>query len=220
MLRQVPAAMSAMDQPTFDGVNTYVVSGQARAAGVTVALAGVGGDELFAGYDTFQIVSRLERMRRLLPVPARPLASGLALRAMRDTDRARKLARWLQAREPGLSALGLRRELFSPGAIARLLGGGQPGGACALPRPRGGRAGRRPARRAEGARADTQAAAGRGARGSVACTGRQPPQDGVRPAVRAVAPRCAARAGRVRPARPRVRRSGRRTARPHRGRRG
>jgi len=127
MLRQVPAAMSAMDQPTFDGVNTYVVSGQARAAGVTVALAGVGGDELFAGYDTFRIVSRLERLRRLLPVPARPLASGLALRAMRDTDRARKLARWLRAREPGLSALGLRRELFSPGAVARLLGGGRPG---------------------------------------------------------------------------------------------
>ncbi len=126
VLTQVPQALAAMDQPTFDGVNTYIVSGQARAAGLTVALSGMGGDELFAGYDTFRIVPRLERLRRLLPIPARPLASGLALRVLRDTDRARKLARWLAAREPGLSAVGLRRELFSPGAVARLLGGCRP----------------------------------------------------------------------------------------------
>jgi asparagine synthase (glutamine-hydrolysing) len=122
MLKQVPAAVSAMDQPTFDGANTYVVSGQARAAGLKVALAGLGGDELFAGYDSFRIVPRLEVLRRLLPAPARPLASGLTLRAMGDTDRARKLASWLRLGEPGQSALGLRRELFSRAAVARLLG--------------------------------------------------------------------------------------------------
>jgi asparagine synthase (glutamine-hydrolysing) len=126
VLVQVPGALSAMDQPTFDGVNTYVVSKQARAAGLTVALSGVGGDELFAGYDTFQMVPRLETLRRLLPASIRPLAAAATRTALRDSDRGRKLARWLAATEPSLSAATLRRELFSPAALAALLGGLSP----------------------------------------------------------------------------------------------
>ena len=37
---QLPRAFSAIDQPTFDGINTYFVSRAARDAGMTVALAG------------------------------------------------------------------------------------------------------------------------------------------------------------------------------------
>lgn len=44
----------AMDQPTCDGVNTYLVSRFARTGGLTVSLSGLGGDELFAGYGTFR----------------------------------------------------------------------------------------------------------------------------------------------------------------------
>lgn len=52
-LRQLPDALSAIDQPTFDALNTYFVSRAARQAGMTVALAGTGGDELFGGYPSF-----------------------------------------------------------------------------------------------------------------------------------------------------------------------
>lgn len=52
-VQQLPQAMSAIDQPTFDGLNTYFVSRAAREAGMTVALAGTGGDELFGGYSSF-----------------------------------------------------------------------------------------------------------------------------------------------------------------------
>jgi asparagine synthase (glutamine-hydrolysing) len=61
LLDQLPDALAAMDQPTGDGVNTYVVSRAVRAAGIKVALSGLGGDELFAGYPTFS------RLRRVAP---------------------------------------------------------------------------------------------------------------------------------------------------------
>ena len=61
---QLPAFVSAMDQPTGDGLNTYLVS-QAAARGVKVALSGLGGDELFAGYRQYQYLRHAERVARL-----------------------------------------------------------------------------------------------------------------------------------------------------------
>jgi asparagine synthase (glutamine-hydrolysing) len=52
----LPEALGSLDQPSFDGINTYFVSRAVREAGLTVALAGTGGDELFGGYATFRDV--------------------------------------------------------------------------------------------------------------------------------------------------------------------
>ncbi len=52
-LKELPDALDATDAPSGDGLNTYVVSKATKNAGVTVALSGLGGDELFAGYQYF-----------------------------------------------------------------------------------------------------------------------------------------------------------------------
>jgi asparagine synthase (glutamine-hydrolysing) len=56
--------LACMDQPTIDGVNTYFVSLAAHEAGLKVAISGVGGDELFAGYSDFQEIPLLVRVVR------------------------------------------------------------------------------------------------------------------------------------------------------------
>jgi len=69
VLTCLPDALEAMDQPTMDGINTYFVSEAAKRAGLIVALSGLGGDEVFAGYSTFRTVPLLWRWQRLWSVP-------------------------------------------------------------------------------------------------------------------------------------------------------
>jgi asparagine synthase (glutamine-hydrolysing) len=66
-LVQLPDALTAIDQPTFDAINTYVVSRAARNAGMTVALAGTGGDELFGGYQSFVELPKMVRSTSWIP---------------------------------------------------------------------------------------------------------------------------------------------------------
>src|SRR6202795_2515979 len=84
MLARLDEAVSALDQPTMDGINTYFVSWAARQVGLKVALSGLGGDELFAGYSTFSSVPRLNKLAqtaKLFPAPLRralaPMLRGL-----------------------------------------------------------------------------------------------------------------------------------------------
>jgi asparagine synthase (glutamine-hydrolysing) len=79
---QLPDALASLDQPTFDAINTYFVSRAVREAGITVALAGTGGDELFGGYRSFAELPRaLKWSRRARLMPRRllqPIGSAVA----------------------------------------------------------------------------------------------------------------------------------------------
>lgn len=69
MLRMLPDALAAMDHPSADGPNTYVVSKVTKEAGITMALSGLGGDEVFAGYPVFTRSVALQQRRWLARVP-------------------------------------------------------------------------------------------------------------------------------------------------------
>lgn len=68
-LKDLPAAIEAMDHPSGDGPNTFVVSQATKKEGITVALSGLGGDELFAGYDVFERIKKLEGKKWMLSFP-------------------------------------------------------------------------------------------------------------------------------------------------------
>jgi asparagine synthase (glutamine-hydrolysing) len=53
-LDELDDALGSLDQPSADGINTYFVSKAVRSCGISVALSGIGGDELFGGYNGFR----------------------------------------------------------------------------------------------------------------------------------------------------------------------
>ena len=63
--QQLADAMQAMDQPTLDGINTYFISMYAKAYGLKAVLSGLGADELFGGYPSFQQQKKMELVEKM-----------------------------------------------------------------------------------------------------------------------------------------------------------
>lgn len=63
-LDEVVPALESIDHPSADGVNTYVVSKYTRMAGIKMALSGLGGDEVFGGYDVFKRIQQVHKLRK------------------------------------------------------------------------------------------------------------------------------------------------------------
>ncbi len=123
----LPQFAGDLDQPSTDGLNTWVIS-KAAARKVKGVLSGLGGDEWFAGYPC---------AGRMLQAESSSLGRAIA--------RVGKYANWVDARLPArgnsgrmrqrLENLGARRSTigiwlqahtnFSPAQVARLLGDSQ-----------------------------------------------------------------------------------------------
>lgn len=69
---------ASCDQPSIDGLNTFVISKAIRQHGITVALSGLGADELFGGYPSFQEIPRIARLAKRLNWMPKSLRSSLA----------------------------------------------------------------------------------------------------------------------------------------------
>ncbi|MGA8613571.1 MAG: asparagine synthase C-terminal domain-containing protein, partial [Xanthobacteraceae bacterium] len=121
----LPAILDAMDQPSIDGINTWFVAKAAKEAGLKVALSGIGGDELLAGYSTFADLPRWRRrfgsfaaipgIGRLARYAIPALAPGFA----KARPKALGMLEYAH-RRPG--AYLLRRGLFLPHELPGIMG--------------------------------------------------------------------------------------------------
>lgn len=77
----LPKFLTAIDQPSVDGFNTFCVSKIAHESGIKVVLSGLGGDEIFGGYHSFQKIPQMMRWRQKLqslPFISNSIGKGLA----------------------------------------------------------------------------------------------------------------------------------------------
>src|SRR5215469_5188217 len=115
--KDLPAIIDAMDQPSIDGVNTWFVGKAAKEAGLKVALSGLGGDEILAGYPSFTDLPRWRRaFGPIAAVPGLGRGARLLIRALapgfaRETPKALGLLEYARS---WAGAYLLRRGLFLP----------------------------------------------------------------------------------------------------------
>jgi asparagine synthase (glutamine-hydrolysing) len=121
-LDELQNALDAMDSPSGDGINSYVVSKAIRQRGMTVALSGVGGDELFAGYPFFRQYLRLRKLdwTSKIPVGIRSGIAGLLAGGGQDGKRGR-LAQLLKMESYSIdNAYPIFRQILSPRSLREI----------------------------------------------------------------------------------------------------
>lgn len=122
-LQKLPDAIRALDHPSGDGPNSWLVSKITRENGVTMALSGLGGDELFAGYPLFTRIPQIRSMKWLwmLPASVRISAVNMLSRGKPETQR-RKLRELVSLSENTIGeSLPLFRQITGRDHVAGLI---------------------------------------------------------------------------------------------------
>jgi asparagine synthase (glutamine-hydrolysing) len=117
----VPQAVTALDQPTMDGINTFVVSRAVKNAGVTVALSGLGGDELFAGYPSFRRALRIDATSRMTKGLLRAM-SGVGATVLNGSVQRKKFWQLAASEAQPADVYRITRQLFAPDQVQKIAG--------------------------------------------------------------------------------------------------
>ena len=123
-LNKLPEALQATDHPSGDGPNTYVVSQATKNAGITMALSGLGGDELFAGYDVFKRMKavRNKSYLNLFPRWMRKIPAEV-IKAQKRSVAGDKIAEALSSDKFNVQEIyPLSRKIFSDAQEKKLFG--------------------------------------------------------------------------------------------------
>lgn len=119
-LDELPHALKAMDIPSGDGVNSYVVSKAIVSKGIKVAMSGVGGDELFAGYPSFLQWHKLNKHKWIWSIPTTLRNAGSI--CIPCTSKFSRIKKLLQQKNLDINSFyPLVREVMSNESIASLL---------------------------------------------------------------------------------------------------
>ena len=121
LLEILPGAINAIDQPTMDGINTFVVSSAVKRKGITVALSGLGGDELFAGYPSFRRALRFSAMSASSKRVMRA-AAGIGKRALNGSVQRQKFWQLMSSAGGPAETYRISRQLFSSDFIFEMTG--------------------------------------------------------------------------------------------------
>jgi asparagine synthase (glutamine-hydrolysing) len=121
LLEILPDAIAAIDQPTMDGINTFVVSSAVKNKGITVALSGLGGDELFAGYPSFRRALRVGAMSQASKRVMRA-ASGVGKVALNGSVQREKFWQLMSSDGRPEDVYRISRQLFSGDLITQMTG--------------------------------------------------------------------------------------------------
>ena len=120
--RDLPAILETMDQPSIDGVNTWFVSKAAHEAGLKVALSGLGGDELLAGYPSFREIPKWVKYLALpAAIPGMGAIGRAAYSLFKQAGVSPKLGGMLTYGGTYPGAYLLRRGLFLPFELKTVL---------------------------------------------------------------------------------------------------
>ena len=119
MLDELTNALDAMDTPSGDGINTYVVSKAIHKEGIRVALSGVGGDELFVGYPIFGHYINLQQKDWIWKVP-RAARNSLSV-LLGSGEKKDRMRQFLDKSSPAIeNSYPILRQLLSPAALEDL----------------------------------------------------------------------------------------------------